>query len=118
LLISFDWDDAFVGLNRVVKPLADEITLRQFAVVARLLGVDLDALIADNLFLDAERSRRWSAALTRFPIAQDEANREHLLALQMAPDRWRDRPNRQPLAWRSLSRFGRPHRGCRDRGVA
>jgi toluene monooxygenase system protein E len=81
LLVSFDWDDAFVGLNLVVKPLADEITLRQFAVVARRLGTDLDALIADNLFLDAERSRRWTAALSRFAIAGNHANRDHLLTL-------------------------------------
>ncbi|HEY0801523.1 MAG TPA: toluene hydroxylase [Steroidobacteraceae bacterium] len=81
LLVSFDWDDVFVGLNLVVKPLADEITLRQFAAVTRRLGTDLDALVADHLFLDAERSRRWSAALTRFAIAGDGANREHLLRL-------------------------------------
>jgi hypothetical protein len=81
LLVSFDWDDVFVGLNLVVKPLADEITLRQFAVVARCLGADLDALIADNLFLDAERSRRWTTALTRFVIAADDRNRRHLQAL-------------------------------------
>jgi toluene monooxygenase system protein E len=81
LLITFDWDDAFVGLNLVVKPLADEITLRQFAVVARDLDADLDALIADNLFLDAKRSCQWSAALCRFVIAANPGNREHLGAL-------------------------------------
>jgi len=81
LLVRFDWDEVFVGLNLVVKPLADEITLRQFAVVARGLGADLDALIADNLFLDAERSRRWTAALTRFAIAGNKANGAHLNAL-------------------------------------
>ena len=81
LLVTFDWDDAFVGLNLVVKPLADEITLRQFAVVARDLDADLDALIADNLFLDAKRSCQWSAALCRFAIAASPANREHLGAL-------------------------------------
>ncbi len=37
LLVTFDWDDVFVGLNLVVKPLADELTLRQFATVARHL---------------------------------------------------------------------------------
>jgi hypothetical protein len=78
LLVSFDWDDVFVGLNLVVKPLADELTLRQFAVVARQLNTELDALVADNLFLDAERSHRWTAALTRFAIADNRANREHL----------------------------------------
>jgi hypothetical protein len=71
LLVTFDWDDVFVGLNLVVKPLADELTLRQFAIVARHLNAELDALVADNLFLDAERSHRWSAALTRFAIAED-----------------------------------------------
>jgi hypothetical protein len=81
LLVSFDWDDVFVGLNLVVKPLADEISLRQFAVVARSLGADLDALVADNLFLDAERSLRWTATLTRFVIAADGDNHEHLQAL-------------------------------------
>jgi hypothetical protein len=81
LLVTFDWDDVFVGLNLVVKPLADELTLRQFAIMARHLNAELDAIIADNLFLDAERSRRWSAALTRFAIADDRANRKHLDAL-------------------------------------
>jgi hypothetical protein len=81
LLITFDWDDAFVGLNLVVKPLADEITLRQFAIVARELDADLDALMADNLFLDAKRSCQWSAALCRFVIAASPGNREHLGAL-------------------------------------
>jgi hypothetical protein len=81
LLVTFDWDDVFVGLNLVVKPLADELTLRQFAIVARQLDAELDALLADNLFLDAERSRRWSAALTRFAIADNCANRQHLDAL-------------------------------------
>jgi Methane/Phenol/Toluene Hydroxylase len=81
LLVTFDWDDVFVGINLVVKPLADEFTLRQFAVVARHLNAELDALVADNLFLDADRSRRWTAALTRFAIADDCANRKHLQAL-------------------------------------
>jgi hypothetical protein len=81
LLVTFDWDDVFVGLNLVVKPLADELTLRQFATVARHLNAELDALVADNLLLDAERSRRWTAALTRFAIADDRANRKHLQAL-------------------------------------
>jgi Methane/Phenol/Toluene Hydroxylase len=81
LLVTFDWDDVFVGLNLVVKPLADELTLRQFAVVARHLNAELDALVADNLFLDAERSRRWTTAFTRFAISDDCANLEHLQKL-------------------------------------
>jgi methane/phenol/toluene hydroxylase len=81
LLVSFDWDDVFVGLNLVVKPLADELTLRQFAVTARHLNAELDALVADNLFLDAERSRRWTVAFTRFATSDSCANLEHLQTL-------------------------------------
>jgi hypothetical protein len=81
LLVTFDWDDVFVGLNLVVKPLADELMLRQFAVVAHYLNAELDALVADNLFLDAERSRRWTIAFTRFAISDGCANLEHLQTL-------------------------------------
>jgi len=81
LLVTFDWDDAFVGLNLVVKPLVDEITLHQFAIVARDLDANLDAMIADNLFLDVKRSCQWSAALCQFFIAASPGNREHLVAL-------------------------------------
>lgn len=80
LLVTFDWDDAFVGLNLVVKPLCDELMLRQFAIVARDLGANLDAFVADNLFLDAQRSQRWSAALCRFITAAGGDNRAHLIA--------------------------------------
>jgi hypothetical protein len=80
LLVTFDWDDAFVGLNLVIKPLCDELTLRQFAIVARELSTDFDALLADNLFLDAQRSQRWSAALCRFITDADAGNRAQLAA--------------------------------------
>jgi hypothetical protein len=81
LLVAFDWDDAFVGLNLVIKPLCDELTLRQFAIVARELGMSFDALLAGNLFLDAQRSQRWSAALCRYIADMGGGNREHLAAL-------------------------------------
>jgi hypothetical protein len=81
LLVTFDWDDAFVGLNLVIKPLCDELTLRQFAIVARERGTSFDAHLADNLFLDAQRSQRWSAALCRFIADADDGNRAHLAAL-------------------------------------
>jgi toluene monooxygenase system protein E len=81
LLVTFDWDDAFVGLNLVIKPLCDELTLRQFAIMARELSTSFDALLADNLFLDAQRSQRWSVALCRFIADSDGGNRGHLAAL-------------------------------------
>jgi toluene monooxygenase system protein E len=86
LMISYDWDQAFVGLNLVVKPLVDELFLKSFAIVARELGDELDALIAENLFLDAQRSRRWTADACRAMVAANEGNAE---ALQGRFSQWR-----------------------------
>jgi hypothetical protein len=70
----------------VLKPIADRLTLHEFAKVARTQGDDLDALIADNLYKDAERSRRWTIACTRFLIGAAAGNRAALLE---ALSRWR-----------------------------
>jgi toluene monooxygenase system protein E len=75
LMVAYDWDQAFIGLNLVVKPLADELLLKAFAGVAREHGDELDALIGENLFLDAQRSRRWTADACRALIQADDANR-------------------------------------------
>ncbi|RZL94149.1 MAG: toluene hydroxylase [Variovorax sp.] len=74
LMVAYDWDQAFVGLNLVVKPVADELFLNAFAEVARRHGDELDALIADNLFLDAQRSQRWTAEACRAMVEADGAN--------------------------------------------
>jgi toluene monooxygenase system protein E len=86
LLTAYDWHDAFIGTQLVAKPITDSLTLHEFAAVARSHGADLDALMADNLFLDAERSRRWSVACARFLNAADAGNRPALLE---ALARWR-----------------------------
>ena len=74
LMVAYDWDQAFVGLSLVVKPVADELLLKSFAGVAREHGDDLDALVAENLFLDAQRSRRWTADACRALLQADAAN--------------------------------------------
>jgi len=79
LLIAYDWHDAFIGTQLVLKPVTDLLTLREFANVARVQGDDLDALIADNLYNDAARSQRWTAACTRFLIGAADGNRAALL---------------------------------------
>jgi toluene monooxygenase system protein E len=79
LLIAYDWHDAFIGTQLVLKPIADRLTLHGFATAARAAGDELDALIADNLYKDAERSRRWTIACTRFLIAGAPDNRAALL---------------------------------------
>jgi toluene monooxygenase system protein E len=74
LMVAFDWDQAFVGLNLVVKPVADELFLKAFAELAREHGDELDALIAENLYLDALRSRRWTVAACKSLIEADASN--------------------------------------------
>ena len=81
LLVAYDWDEAFVGLNLVVKPLADELFLKIFAASAHNVGAELDAMLAENLFLDAQRSRRWSTAACRLLVQGSEANAERMHAL-------------------------------------
>ena len=79
LLVAYDWHDAFVGTQLVLKPVTDLLTLHEFANVARGQGDDLDALIADNLYRDSERSQRWTAACARFLINAGDGNRAALL---------------------------------------
>jgi len=74
LLVAFDWDHAFVGLNLVIKPVADELFLKAFADLAREHGDELDALISENLYLDALRSRRWTVDAYRALVEADPGN--------------------------------------------
>lgn len=80
LLVCFAWHENFVATNLLVKPALDLLSLKEFATVAAENGDTLDSLICSNLFEDSERSMRWSAALSRFLIEQDDGNRELLLA--------------------------------------
>jgi toluene monooxygenase system protein E len=65
--------------------MTDEIFLKAFGGVARENGDELDTLINDNLYLDAERSRRWTVALCRFAT---EGNPGNAAALRRRLDRW------------------------------
>ena len=78
LMIAFDWDQAFVGLNLVIKPVADELFLKAFADLVREHGDELDALIAENLYLDALRSRRWTVEACKALVAADPGNADIL----------------------------------------
>jgi hypothetical protein len=81
LLITFEWDRAFVATNLVIKPICDELFLRQFARIADALGDPLDSLLATNLYRDAERSQRWTIAAANHAIANAPSNREILSGL-------------------------------------
>ena len=76
LLVRYDFDAAFVGFQLVIKPIVDNLFLNQFAHVARSLGADTDALIADNLYVDSQRSQRWTIAMARFVQEQNPECRD------------------------------------------
>jgi toluene monooxygenase system protein E len=75
MLIAYDWGEAFVALNLVVKPVFDELFNVQLAELARAHEDDLLALMLDDFALDSQRSRDWSEALVHYAVAQRPANK-------------------------------------------
>lgn len=73
-LVEYDWDRAMVATQLVVKPIADLLFLRQLGHELAAAGCALDSLIAENLWRDSERSRRWTGALLRFLAEADPGN--------------------------------------------
>jgi toluene monooxygenase system protein E len=78
LMLAYDWDQAFVGLNLVVKPIVDALFLEAFAGIARRMGDELDALLAENLYLDSQRGRRWTLEACTALVQADAGNAEVL----------------------------------------
>ncbi|MGD9530279.1 toluene hydroxylase [Pseudonocardia sp.] len=73
-LVEFDWDRALVATQLVVKPAADAVLLEELGRELAAAGSLLDSLIVENLFRDAQRSQRWTAALLAFLTGADAAN--------------------------------------------
>jgi hypothetical protein len=78
MLIAYDWGEAFVALNVVVKPVFDAVFNVQLAELARTHEDALLALMLDDFALDSQRSLDWSAALAQYAVAQRPANTELL----------------------------------------
>ena len=83
LLVTYDWGEAFVALELVVKPMFDEFFGRRFAALARAQGDDVLA----RILLSLAEDQRWHAAcgcaLARHVLAS--GNRE---LVQDAIERW------------------------------
>jgi toluene monooxygenase system protein E len=93
MLIAYDWGEAFVALNLVVKPIFDAIFNLKLAELARAHEDALLALILDDFELDSQRSRDWTVALVRYAIAQRSAN---TALIKQWMDHWK------PLAYRGM----------------
>ena len=89
-LVEFDWDRAFVATNLVTKAIADQLFLVQLGAQLGRVGARLDELVLENLWLDSERSRRWTVALVEFLTASDPGNLE---VLQQHLTEWTGKAN-------------------------
>lgn len=87
-LTAYDWAESFAAVNLVLLPTLDDLWLRQLGEVARDNGDEETWLLLANLQLDAQRCRRWSAALAKFAI---ERRPENAAVLRRWIDVWTPR---------------------------
>jgi len=79
LLVCYEWGEAFVALNLVIKPLFDEFLCSQLAEVAREQRDDVLARMLLSLREDQLWHRAWSGALVRH-VLSDAPDNEHRCA--------------------------------------
>ena len=96
-LVAWDWGESFAAFNLVARPAVEETVLRGLGEAARHNGDTLLGLLTDAQLLDAQRHRRWVAALVRMAL-ETPANRE-VLARWVAA--W------EPLADRAIASYAR-----------
>jgi toluene monooxygenase system protein E len=70
LLVTWDWAEAFVALNLVVKPAHDEVVIHQLGAVAEANGDRVLRYLGDSHLNDSARSRRWSGALVELAASE------------------------------------------------
>jgi toluene monooxygenase system protein E len=87
-LTTYDWAESFTATNLVLAPTLDDVLLRQLGEVARAHGDDQTWLLVSNLQMDAERCRRWSAALAKYAVSR---RAENAAVLRKWIDRWTPR---------------------------
>jgi toluene monooxygenase system protein E len=76
-LVTYDWGEAFVVLNAVIKPHVDRLLNQEIAgALAAANGDPILESIHFSLDEDARWHRQWSAALLRHAITDTPANAE------------------------------------------
>jgi toluene monooxygenase system protein E len=96
LLICYDWAEAFVALNLVLKPLVDELFMNHLSDLALREGDYLLGRILYSLDEDCRWHRDWSQALTRMVI---EDNAHNIGIIQGWIEKW------HPVAARTTQAF-------------
>lgn len=75
LLLAYDWGEAFTALNLVVKPAFDALFKEAFVDVASHNGDGLTGALLQESRVDSTRNQAWSAALARYALTANPANR-------------------------------------------
>lgn len=75
LLVTYDWAEAFVALNAVLKPLFDELFTMQFGALAEQSGDPLLARLMRSFDADCRWHRDWTRALVSLAVTEHPDNR-------------------------------------------
>ncbi|MDQ1628556.1 MAG: toluene monooxygenase system protein [Actinomycetota bacterium] len=70
LLIAYDWGEAFVALNLVVKPSLDAVVNWRLSELAERNGDHFLAALLAEFQQDSNRSRKWSADLAQYALGR------------------------------------------------
>ena len=74
MLVAYDWGEAFVALNLVLKPMFDDLFLVHFGAHAERNGDPILGRILLSLHEDCRWHREWSAALVRRALGDRAEN--------------------------------------------
>lgn len=94
-LITFDWGEAFVSLNLVVKPTIMESVLKPLQTLARENNDTLLPLLIDSQLKDAERHNRWAKVLVQHAYS----NPDNQAVIAKWVDKW------QPFADQAAKQY-------------
>jgi toluene monooxygenase system protein E len=85
LLVTYDWGEAFIALNLVLKPMIDELFLEHTSDLALGQEDHLLGRIFYSLNEDCRWHRKWSQALIQTAIEDTATNRD---VIQTWIDKW------------------------------
>lgn len=75
LLLAYDWGEAFVALNLVIKPALDALLKEAFVDLATANNDGLTAALLQESRVDTTRNQAWHSALARYALTANPANR-------------------------------------------
>ncbi len=92
LLVTYDWGEAFVALNLVLKPSFDQVFMLDYGDRAHARGEEVLHKILRSLYEDCAWHRDWSRAFVHMLVESEPENRRVI-------ERWVD-------AWGPLASAG------------